>query len=371
MKILHVLAPAPVGGLERVVQALAIGQHRSGHDVAVIALLETSAEDHPFLGPLRAADVRVIPLVAPAGSYLRQWRSVHRVFRAECPDVVHTHAYYGDVVGGSAARSARLATVSTAHGFTLGGWKNRMYESLDRLLLRGMDGVIAVSRPLAEQLAASGVPPQRLHIIANAWSQVTVPVNRKDARQALGLDPAAFVAGWVGRMSWEKGLDVLVDALPDLANTPIVVCAVGDGPERVAQVERAAQTARGARIRWTGLVPDAGRYFAAFDALILSSRSEGVPMVLLDGMAIGIPLVVTAVGGIPDVVSEREALLVPTEQPAALAAALRSIWADSEQAARRAAAAQRRLDQQFSAVPWLAAHDRAYHAVINVHRGGA
>jgi glycosyltransferase involved in cell wall biosynthesis len=178
----------------------------------------------------------------------------------------------------------------------------------------------------------------------------------------LGLEPDAFVAAWVGRMTPEKGLDVFIDALARLHDLPIHVCAVGDGPERAAQMQRAAALGVGEHIRWPGLLREAARYFLAFDVLVLSSRTEGVPMVVLEAIAAEVPVVATAVGGIPDVVSPNEAMLVASESPDTLAAAIRFVYEDRAAARRRAQEALSRLNRDFAEAPWLRKYELVYEA---------
>ncbi len=362
MKIMHVLAPAHAGGLERVVHALAIGHRQAGHDVSALAVVEAWNDDHPFAGPLRREQIAVQPLVLPGRAYMREWREVGRILRRERPDVVHTHGYRTDVIAGAVARRAGIATVSTSHGFTRGSLRNRFYEHMDRRALRQFDAIAAVSRPIADELEGAGVDRQRIHVVPNAWSRLTPPVARAEAREALGLDANRVVLGWVGRMSHEKGLDIFIDALAQLKDLSFVACIVGGGPEQAAQTARAKQLGLDQHVRWTGLVPEAGRYFGAFDALVLSSRTEGVPMVVLEAMSSRIPLVVPAIGGIPDVVTPDEALLVPAERPDALAAAIRSVITDRAAADQRAAAALRKLETTFDAGPWLQRYEAVYDA---------
>lgn len=364
MKILHLLAPAPAGGLERVVHALAIGQQRGGDRVIVVPIAEEWSEESAFAAPLTRAGVEIRPLVLPPRAYRAERRALRRLFADERPDVVHSHGYHTDVVAGDVARRAGAATVSTAHGFTRGPWRNRLYEHLDRLALRRFDGVAAVSQPLADELRRAGVPPDRLHVVANAWSSISTPLDRAAARSELGVRDDRFVIGWVGRMTHEKGLDVLVDAVALLPDIAVTVCAIGAGPERAGQEARAAAAAIGDRFRWPGLVREAGRYFRAFDLLVLSSRTEGVPMVVLEAMAAGVPIVASAVGGIPHVLSAREALLVPPDRPDALAAAVRSVVHDRGAAASRAAAAHARLASEFSEEPWLRRYADVYRAAL-------
>ena len=360
MKIAHVLAPAHAGGLERVVHALAIGQQRLGHRVVAVAVVEAWSDEHPFAGPLRRANIDILPVVVPARAYWREWSVLGRVLREVAPDVVHTHGYHTDVIAGALARRAGIATVSTSHGFTRGEWRNRMYERIDRFALRSFDAIAAVSQPLADELTRSGVSADRIDVVPNAWSQVSTPLDRATARRELGVDPDRLTIGWVGRMTHEKGLDIFVDALGQVGDLPMGVCIVGDGPERAPQTARASALAIGDRVRWAGLVREAGRYFLAFDALVLSSRTEGAPMVILEAMSAGVPLVAPAVGGIPHLLTPREALLVPPERPDALAAAIRSVVEDRTAATARARAAAERLARDFSEGPWLGSYDRVY-----------
>ncbi len=365
MRIVHLLAPAPAGGLERVVHALAIGQQRQGHEVIAIPVADEWSNEHSFAVPLTRAKVPIEPIVVPGRAYRREQSMLGELLAKIRPDVLHSHGSHTDVVDRDVARRAGVAAVTTSHGFTRGPLRNRFYEYLDRIALRRFDAVAAVSRPLADELRNSGVPADRLHVVPNAWSQVSTPLDRASARQALGLAPGDFVAGWVGRMTHEKGLDVFIDALGRLADTPIRACAVGAGPERAPVEARAAASGIGANVRWPGLVQEAGRYFSAFDVLVLSSRTEGVPMVVLEAMASRIPLVATAVGGIPDVVSNGEALLVPSDRPDALAAAIRSVFENREAAAARSDAALARLNRDFAEQAWLSQYENVYGAAID------
>jgi glycosyltransferase involved in cell wall biosynthesis len=350
MVIVHLVAPAEFGGLERVVHALARGLHGLGHDVHVAAVVAGRPNDHPFFVPLSGSGVHVRPLALPDRAYLREVR----------PDVVHTHGYRPDVVDAGVARRLGIPIVTTVHGFTGGGWKNRCYEWLQCRAFRRFDAVVAVSRPLVERLARAGVQRSRIHAVPNAWCETAAPLDREAARDALGLPRDSFVVGWVGRLSGEKGPDVLLDALPHVGELPLVVSVVGNGVERVPLEARTSALGLDGRVRWHGAVPDAGRLFAAFDVFVLSSRSEGTPMALFEAMAAGVPIVATRVGGVPDVVSRADAAIVPPDDPVALAAAIRSVYRTPAAAERRARAARARLDRDFGVGPWLKRYEAVY-----------
>jgi glycosyltransferase involved in cell wall biosynthesis len=352
-----------VGGLERVVEALARGQGAAGHTVLVAAVIGREERDHPFVRALQAAGVDVETLALSGRAYLRERAAVRALCRRRRPTVVHTHGYRPDVVDAGVARDCGIPVVTTVHGFTGTDWKNRFYERLQRRVYRRFDAVVAVSRPIAEWLARDGVPPARIHLVPNAWAPGAAALSRADARRALGVPEAGCQIGWVGRFSPEKGPDVMVQALARLADLPVTAVMVGVGSQLASVRAEAASLGVAARIVWPGIVPDAAGLFPAFDVFVLSSRTEGTPIVLFEAMAAGVPVVATRVGGVPDVVGDAEAVLVPSDDPQALAAAIRGVVENPKQAGARAAEARRRLAAQFSEGPWLARYEAVYRGV--------
>ncbi|HEX8906292.1 MAG TPA: glycosyltransferase [Longimicrobiaceae bacterium] len=362
MRIVHLAAPGAYGGAESVIQALAAGQAERGHEVHLVAIVDPGAEP-PLLAAVRAAGVHVHRVAPPRRAYLRERAEVRALLARIAPDVVHTHGYRADVLHAAGARSLGLATVSTVHGFTGGGWKNRLYEALERRALRRVDAVAAVSAPIARQLAGA-----RVTVVRNAWSPPAPPLSRQEARARLGLGDATFAIGWIGRASQEKGLDVLIDAIRHLSGIDYRVVVIGDGPDLEVARRRTAELDVAERVDLRGAIPQAGRWMPAFDVFVLSSRTEGTPVTLLEAMDAGVPVVATAVGGVPDVVSQAEALLVPPESPPALAAAIRAVHDDRAAAAARAARARQRLETDHAPGPWLDAYDDLYRRVL---RGAA
>jgi glycosyltransferase involved in cell wall biosynthesis len=364
IKILHVVVPTEVGGMQRVVATLATGLHQRGHRVAVAGVMPAAdgGTEAPLLTSLRSVGVAVHAVAVPGRAYRRERTAMAELCRSFAPDVVHTHGYRPDVVDGPVARRLGLPVVTTVHGFTGGDWKNRVYERLQVRAFRRFDAVVAVSRPLANLLEAKGTPRQRIHVVPNAWAPQASGAGRAEARQALGAREDRCLIGWVGRFGREKGPDVLVRTMALLEDTNLVAAMVGDGPERSGCRALAARLGLDERIAWPGAVPDAGRLFAAFDVFVLSSRTEGTPIVLFEAIAAGVPVVASRVGGVPDVVGDHEALLVPADDPAALAAALRAVVADPDAARTRADAARRRLAGSFALDPWLDRYESVYAA---------
>ncbi|MGH7701705.1 MAG: glycosyltransferase family 4 protein [Gemmatimonadales bacterium] len=362
LRVLHVAAPADAGGLESVVRALSAGQAARGHAVLVAAVIAPGRTEHPFVAALRDAGIGVRVIEIPARAYLKERGALARLIEEFHSGVVHTHGYRPDLLARDLAQRSGAAAVTTVHGFTGGDWKNRTYEWLQRRSYRWFDAVVAVNQLLADRLVREGIGRERVHCIPNAWSgRDQLP--RSTARARLGLSPDRFVVGWVGRLSREKGLDVLLAALPWLSDLPFEVSIIGTGRNQ-AHLQRLAESLGVAsRLHWHGAVPEAGSLASAFDLFVLSSRTEGTPIVLFEAMAAGVPVVATAVGGVPEVLTADGGLLVAPEAPGALAQAVRSVLQDPGAAARRAAVARLRLQTDYTLDPWLTRYDEVYRTV--------
>ena len=346
----------------RSLRALALGARGSQVRTSVAAVIAPGELDHPFLPPLRTAGVDVFAIPVPRRGYRQERAEVEQLCRWLRPDVVHTHGYRADVVDGARARRLGIPAVSTAHGFTGGDGKNQFYQWLQRRAWRRFDA----SSPCPAALERSGggaFPRERLHYVQNAWYSSDPPIERGAACRALGIPSDGFRVAWVGRLSAEKGPDVLVEALPGLADVPVTASFMGAGPLRETLETRAARLRVADRIRWHGLVPAAGRLLRAFGAFVLTSRTEGTPIALLEAMAAEIPIVATRVGGVPDVVSGRGSAARASERPPRSARALREVFHNPDAARARASAARERLEHDFAFGPWLGRYEAVYRAV--------
>jgi glycosyltransferase involved in cell wall biosynthesis len=363
LSVLHVIAPAPFGGMESVVGMLAAGHARRGHSIRVATVLSPGREPHPFVASLEVDGVAVIPLHVGDRDYLAERRAIRALCREYCPDVVHTHGFRPDVVDGWAALAEGISVVSTCHGFVESNWRGRAFQWLQRRALRRFDAVIAVSASIASKLRASGVPPERIHLLFNAYAEDGKPLSRESARRLLDL-PDALVIGWVGRLSAEKGPDIALEAFARLHDRDVRLLIVGEGREQTRLRERAEALGVSERLLWRGMVPNAGKLFPAFDAFLLSSRTEGTPMALLEAMAARVPIVATRVGGVPDVVDSLSAWLIESLDSEGMARALGEVLSQPELARTRAECALQRLKEHFAIGPWLSQYESIYRAVL-------
>jgi glycosyltransferase involved in cell wall biosynthesis len=330
----------------------------------VIALLEAGVAEPALIGELNNAGISPLSVTKPARAFRAQRRAVRELCIRLQPDVLHSHGYLPDVLSASLGRKLRTARVSTVHGFTGGGWKNRFYEWMQRRSYSRFDAVVAVSRALAGSLAASRLSGRRVHALPNAWMPTADSMSPESARAALGPSPDAFNIGWIGRISREKGPDILIEALPLLDDLPVHVIMIGDGAERTHLECRAKELHVDHLVEWRGEVPFASRLMPAFDVFVNSSRTEGTPITLFEAMAGGVPIIATSVGGVPEVVSSNEAVLIPPENREALASALRAVHDAPDDARIRASRARARLASEFAVAPWIDSYGRIYRSAI-------
>ena len=357
-RILHILAPAREGGLESVVAMLSERQGRDRVHVAVV-LSPNEAENHPFVSRLERARIPATRVVVGARGYFREYHLLGDVVRRIRPDVIHTHGYRSDVVGTIVALKHRVPAVSTVHGFVGGGIRDYVNERIQCVALRRAAVVLAVSRPLVGRLSRAGIARDRIRFVPNGFDPPSNISTRIEARRMLGIDADSLVAGWIGRLSYEKGPDVMLAALAK-ANPSWQVSVIGEGREGARLKKKAIDLGIGERIKWHGAVANAATLLPAFDAFVLSSRTEGTPIALLEAMFARIPIVTTRVGGVPDVVTPDHALIVPSEDASAVAEALAEIQREPGAAKARADRAYNRVVSEFSADRWVAAVEEVY-----------
>jgi len=230
--------------------------------------------------------------------------------RGLSPDLVHINC--ADQGGGLApvvaARALRASTVATLHLVSPRRWS--WLDDVSGLALRRADAVIAVSESVADYLESQGVQGTVVH------NGVSVPDQTPNAREVLRLPATGFVVGGLGRLHRQKGWDVLCRAarvvVREIPGSNFVV--LGDGPERESLTDDAACGA----VRFDGYRDDASALLSAFDVLAIPSRWEGFGRVAVEAMLAGVPVVAARSGGLPEVIGD-SGVLVPPEDPAALA----------------------------------------------------
>jgi glycosyltransferase involved in cell wall biosynthesis len=348
LSIVHVLSSFGVGGQERVALDLAIGQKARGHTVSVLSL--APPPDGAMADEFREHGIAVdrVPKKADGLDPLLVPRLV-RALKHLGAEVVHTHNPLPLIYAAPAARLAGAAAIHTKHGINPG---SRGHRLLRRAAAQLTHAFVAVSDTTEAQAREQhDAPSERIHTIANGIRLDRYHPDadaRAAARMELGLGDA-WVVGTVGRLDSFKNQSLLVRAMAPLLSSNVRLVIIGDGPAR-KEVE--AEVAKLPEPKWvvmTGRRMDVPKLIPAFDVFALSSKSEGLPLVVPEAMAVGLPIVATAVGGLPSVIDDgKTGLLVPVDE-LALSAALAKLAAHRELARSMGDAAREAALHRYSA----------------------
>jgi glycosyltransferase involved in cell wall biosynthesis len=271
------------------------------------------------------------------------------------PDLVQTHNVKSHFLLKRSGLSKRMPWLAFQHGYTATNLKMSAYNQLDRWSLRSAQRVITVCQDFVPKLLSYGVSPERVRVLHN--SVVPFPPSATEEGVALRRE-LSIAAGepcilTIGRFSKEKGHADLIEALSllrsDVPQEPWKAVIVGDGPEQAAL--RALVAARGLedRVVFAGFRTGVAAFYALASIFVLPSYSEGSPNVLLEAMVARVPVVATAVGGVPEIVAhEKTALLSPARDPGRLAVEIARLLRDPQLAARLSDTAYDRANRNFS-----------------------
>jgi len=296
-----------------------------------------------------------------SGGALKILRSLVSHLNRDRPAIVHSHRYKEHILGAFAAKlSHNPIVVQTYHGLEehLRGWAALKMGAYTRLnTISGnmaAQGFIGVSGEIAGVLQRR-YPSGTVRCIRNGvdLTRVKATKSRAEVREQLGIPAGAFVVGTVCRLTPVKGIEYLIRASGirrknhGYQQGRLVI--VGDGPLRPILEDLAREVGIADDTLFLGARTDVYDLMAAFDALALPSLHEGIPMVVLEAMAIGVPIIASRVGGIPEIVDDgQEALLVPAQEPDALALAIDALAQDAALRDRLRTAARARVESQFS-----------------------
>ncbi len=257
------------------------------------------------------------------------------------PDIVQTHAVKSHFLARCAGIHETLPWVAFHHGYTWPDWRARLYNQFDRWSLPAASQVVTVSRMFAEELQGRGVRPDRIAVLQNSidpqWGAGTSRESAAGLRAKLGISIQAKVLLIVGRLSEEKDHLTLLRAVQMAKQiwADLYLVIVGDGPSRGVIESSIRELGLENAVRLTGQVPSAEPYYGIADVAVLSSLSEGSPNALLEAMAAGVPAVATRVGGIPEIVEDRDgALLVMPKDIQAMCSAVLELLNDPTLVAR-------------------------------------
>ena len=364
-RVVHVVLSLDPGGLERLVIDL-VREGRMLGQLASVACLERPGLLAPELEALRVPVFCVEKRPGLRPEVIGRLRKLFEILR---PDVVHTHQIGALCYAGPAARRAGVpVVVHTEHGKNYAS--RRRTRWLGRLAGRYAQRFFCVSRDIAEELRACRVVPSaKIDVAPNGIdvARFQTASAGADARRELGIPADAPLVGTVGRLTEIKRHDVLIRAFARLKSRlpGAHLLLVGDGPRREALERLAAELLPADCFHFAGYQAAPERFLQAMNVMALTSRSEGMPLAVLEAWAAGVPVVASRVGGVPELIDdERTGLLVEFGEIEELAESLERLLTDRTLAARIRGAAGARVAERYSLAQLAANYQQQYDELL-------
>jgi len=371
LRVVHLMASPFYGGPER--QVLGLAEHLPGEAESVFLSFAERGLAQAFLDGARRHGFQAKALRHNTPRFFACVAEVADELRRLNASLLCCSGYKPDLVGWRAARRVGIPVMSISHGWTAATWRVRFYEALDRWVLRRMDAVACVSKAQGDKVRRAGVADAKIAVIRNSIGPQAFALPDAAVRAEMEgwfAQKPRWLIGAAGRFSPEKGFAIFVEAAALVAKQRPDAGFVlfGDGPTRPDLERRIAERGLQGKFILAGFRTDLVRFLPNLDLAVMSSYTEGLPVILLETGAAGVATVATAVGGIPEVIDDGQSgCLVPAGDANALAQRIVAMLDEDGRRHAMGKAARARVARDFS----FAAMGRQYHELFHkVVRGG-
>jgi len=350
-----------MGGAESQLTRFALAAAGSGIRLSIACLEER--DGNPAAAPLVEHGIAPVNLNLTGRHGPRSVQAVRRHITAVNPQLVHTHLGTSDMLGGLAARSLGVPAISTIHAASWGAG----IDAKRRLVRACATRIIAVSDSAKREYLSRGwAREDQIVTVHNGIDAVATPGAGADVRRELGLAPDDLVVGMVSALRPEKGHDVALEIVRSLRDSHprLRLLIVGRGALTDQIAAQAADL--GDAVVMAGMRHDVMRVFDAIDVCLQPSRSDAFPTTLIEAMAASVPILATAIDGIPEIITDGETGVLAAAPPRApaFADALKDLLDDPEKRRRLAQAGRLDYERRLTTRPWVAGTRAVYDSVI-------
>jgi glycosyltransferase involved in cell wall biosynthesis len=350
IKVLHLISSKGLYGAERVVMTLA--RHADPEQVVPVMGIfrKRGTGGDEFVREAEGLGIAVETIPYTAAFDVSQLLNLYKVVKRHRPRIIHTHEYKTNILGFIVAKTLGIPIVTIVHALHKLKGRAKVELRISVWLLRYLNAVMPVSEEVRDELLDLGVPQNKTVTIKNVppLTERRREGGVRSFREELDIPSNQKLIGFLGRLIPAKGCDQLIHALSlmDGEHRDSILTVVGEGPEEDS-------------------LRDPENVYASLDLLVLPSREEGTPLVMLEGMWQEVPVVASRVGGIPEVIEDRvNGLLVPWDDPAALAEAITESLGMPDEARKRAQEARKKMEREYDVKAYVEKVQDVYKGIV-------
>ncbi|HVP36425.1 MAG TPA: glycosyltransferase family 4 protein [Terriglobales bacterium] len=335
IKVIILIATYRIGGPGKEILDICEVAPEFGFDPILVGFTVGREKNTPFLDEANRRKIKTFSI----RHYFRYDPSpiiqFHSLLKRSQIDIIQTHGHKANFIAFALRDFVNRPWIAFVHGWTDEDWKIRVYNRLDKYLLRFADRLIAVSKDMASKLQTLGIPHEKVVTIYNAVFEKGISSGdpNLDIRREFKITQGDKLIGVIGRLSPEKGQIYFLKSFSEVTKTfpRVTALIVGEGPDEKKLKDFCALKQLDHKVIFTGYQKDIASIYKSLDLVVLPSLSEGMPNVALESMLLGKPVIGTNAGGTPEVIAdEMTGLLVPPEDPPSLARAMLELLNDEK-----------------------------------------
>ena len=369
MNILHFISSSGLFGAEGVLLSLARHSKEKGIFSLICCLTQEGIERVELAEVAKEIGFPVEVVSCRGRLDLQVISNLKAVLEKHHINLIHSHGYKSNFYALWVGRRLKIPVVATVHGWTGETMALKIYEAMDLVWLRFFTRIVAVSSIIKKRLLRSGIGSSRVQLITNGIdTDFFNPVGCNDwAGKRWDLKERVPVIGTAGRLNKEKGHIYLFQAAKSVCkNYPkAVFFIIGDGPLRDELNDYVEENGLTQNVIFAGIQRDLPSLYSLMDIYVSPSLTEGIPLVILEAMAMERPVVATSVGGVPQIIKDnKNGELIPAKDPAALAKAITDLWKDPKKRLRMARAARKWVEKNYSRETMGDRYLKLYHEIL-------
>lgn len=359
--VLH--APTGFGGAERVIINMNKFLNSQMIHLVNCPFINPKHCENNYLNELNKQKIPFVPISLNKRFEFRYISETQKLIKKHNIHIIHSHGYRSDITAVLAGRG-KIPIVSTIHGFTGSSTSVKIYEQIQILILNRMALVFPVSVKLSQLLKERGISEIKIHRLSNVvdWRELRHLAENRSINYYPPQTKHKLI--YVGRLSHEKGLDVLISACAIIKRngfTDFSLLIVGDGPMRSHYTKQVKQESLTENIHFLGFKDNATNIISESDILILPSRTEGIPLVLLEAMALRKLVIASKVGGIPEVIEHNiNGIMVEPNSPESLSKYLNDLFLNKIDYSLMAQAGRSTVEKKYDPVLWAEKLEKYY-----------